>query len=817
MKRPLVLLTIFISLGIVFYYYVEVNLYMILLLLMLSIAANLINIKFNYSMYIGLLLSFFLLGMFIIGIKENSSQLIQFIDKPIELSGTIKESKDIEENSKHVVLIDNIKYENIDRNVSEKIILNVIGKCKLDIGDKIRFNAVLREPIENTNPRLYNYKLNLLTNNIYTTTTIREYSILDVVEQNLNIFLSLKLSFIDKVEKTFDLYLAEGNSPIMKSIILGEDSYLDEERIQQFRDLGLAHILAVSGLHIGILTALLVGMFAYIGIDRRINIILTIIILWIYAYIIGYPVSVLRSNIMFTVLLLSQLWAKPYDSINVLFFALLLLIIINPYWIFSVGFQLSFVATFSIIYFTPKFNKILYLKDSSIVRTLVSIISVQIGLLPVLAYYFNHIPLISIVSNLILVPLFSICLVLSIFLIFFSFISEYISDAIGITINFLLNIQLMAIEILNYFPVLNIKVASPSFLTIGMYYILIFTLLGIIQIKELNRVITKVMVTYLLLLILINSISINLNETLSIDFIDVGQGDSILLRTKEENYLIDTGGNAFGDFDIGENILLPYLEKEGVFKLDGIFITHFHEDHCKSLPYLMDNMKIENIYFGYTEDNNASYKDIKNRAEHKDIPIFILKKGDRLNLDNNEVTVIGPNYELLKNSNNNENDLSLVLLLTHFDTTILFTGDIEKKGEENVVNTMHRNIDFLKVPHHGSNTSSGADLLNVLKPNIGIISVGRNNVFGHPNSEVIDTYNSNNIELYRTDKHGLINLTLDKNDFKINPFIREKISVLYIIGHYYLNIIFLVIYFEILYIMIKYYTLIYKEMERIEL
>lgn len=819
MKRPFIYLAIPTIFGVVFYYFIETNMFLTLILLSLSLIVNIIRLKLNLTIKINLIVSFFLLGILITGFKSNSSQLIQYVDTPIELKGAVKDIKIIsEKEGRYVVLVHSIDHNGIDKKISEKTILKVIGKKQLSLGDQVGFKAVLKEPMSNTNPELFNYKLSLLTENTYTTATIKDYSITIVEKMKPSLVFRFKKGFINKVEGTFDDYLTKDNSSLMKAIVLGKYSYLDEESINQFRDLGLAHILAVSGLHIGILAAFLVSLMAYIGVNRKINIGLTMAIIWFYAYIIGSPPSVLRANIMFSLLLLSELWREPYDSINTLFFALFLMIIINPFWIFSIGFQLSFIATFFIIYLTPKLSGIFYPYDSNIIKSLAGILSVQFGLLPIQAYYFNRIPLIAVVANLILIPLFSICLILSMVLIPFSFISRIIAKSISLVINFLLNIQSYGIELFNYFSYLSLKLSSPSIMGILIYYIFIFVLFGILKVENLNKRVTKAITFYLLFLIIVNSFAISVNQRLDINFIDVGQGDSILLNTKEGSYLIDTGGNIFGNFDIGENILLPYLEKTGIFKLKGVFITHYDADHCKSLPYLMDNMKIENIYLGYEREGNELYEEIKEKALDKGVPIYILKKGDKLKLDNNtNVFVVGPDEELLRNPKHNENDLSLVLLLNYYDENILFTGDIEKTGEQSLIKSLNADIDFLKVPHHGSKTSSSIDLLESTKPKVGFISVGRNNSFGHPHFDVINRYEDNNIKLYRTDQLGLINLTLDRTSYKITPFIKKRLSIIYVVEHYGLIISYAIVYLIILYIMIKYFVLLMEEMEKVEL
>jgi len=264
--------------------------------------------------------------------------------------------------------------------------------------------------------------------------------------------------------------------------------------------------------------------------------------------------------------------------------------------------------------------------------------------------------------------------------------------------------------------------------------------------------------------------------------------------------------------------LLPYLEKQGIFKLNGIFISHFDKDHCGSLGYLMDNMKIENIYVSYTDEGNELYRDIKKKAIEKRIPIRVLKKGDTLRLDNKtHLLVIGPDRDLIDLISIEDNELSMVLLLKHMGNRVLFTGDIERRGEMNVIETINTNVGLLKVPHHGSNTSSSVELLEKLKPKAAVVSVGRNNTFGHPHEEVVKRYEENNIHLYRTDESGLVKACLYEDGFVIDTFLKEKKGLLCLIESYNLFIFQTIIFSIVIYIAMKYFIKADEEMKRIEL
>lgn len=819
MKRPFVYFTASLLLGIVFSYYLEVSTLFILILLTLSLLYSVFRIKVNTSLKFSLLLSFFLMGILLTNFKAGSSQLLGYKDTLVEVTAIVKDVKSItEEESRYIVMATNISHNGIDKDVSEKVQMKVLGERRLSLGDEVLFRAKLKEPISNTNPRLYNPKLNLLTESIHVTATIKDYSIVHVVKGKLNPIDKVKVKFIEKTEKAFDEYLTDRNSSLMKSVILGKSSYLDQSDIERFRQLGLAHILAVSGLHVGLISGILVGLFAYMGIGRRINISTTIILIWLYAYIIGNPPSVIRANIMFTLLLISRIEGEAYDPINTLFFAAFIMLIINPFWAFNIGFQLSFIATFSILYLTPKFRWIFYPSNSQWIKSLTAILAVQIGLLPVQAYYFNRISIIGIIANLLIVPLFSICLILGFFLLPSSYLIRPIAYSIGVIINYLLNIQFYTMDIFSHLPYIVLKVPSPSIMGILCYYLVLFIAIGTIKVENLNKGLHKTIIFYLLLVISINSIHIYLDQSIDIKFIDVGQGDSILISTQNGDYLIDTGGNLYGSFDIGQNILLPYLEKEGIFRLNGVFITHYDADHCKSLPLLLDNMKIDKIYIGYERWDNKLYEEINNKAKGKGVPIILLKRGDKLKLDKNtHVVVKGPHKEILKSPRISDNDLSLVLLMNYCDKSILFTGDIEAKGEGSLVDNIDSKAYFLKVPHHGSKTSSSIEFLDKVDPHIAFISVGRNNGFGHPHEEVIKGYRNRYIQIFRTDESGLITLNLNGGKYQIYPFLRDKLSIIYIVKDFNLWICSIILYFIISYILIKSYTILEKEMETVEL
>ncbi len=810
MKRPFLIITIPIVMGIVIYYYVNVNIRFLFLILIFMVIMYLLSIVFDTNDKICIIIIFFILGIFITHIKANNSTLIKFIDNRVVLEGKIIEEKVEEGLGKYVVLVDNIFLENNQFKIKEKLMLTVIGDTRLNLGEKITFNGVLEEPRENTNPKMFNYKLYLLSHNIYTTSKIRDYSIMKIEKQTLPWYDRAKFKFIDRVETIFDIYLSKTNSLLMKSIVLGNYSYLNENVFEKYGNLGLSHLMAISGLHIGIISVFLIQIMAYIGFDRKLNYIITISIIWFYGYCVNYPSSVIRSNIILTVYFCSQLLAERYDILNTLLFAMFIILVWNPFWLFNVGFQLSFIVTFFIILLTPIIKDKFYPYKNDILSSFCGILAAQIGSIPIVAYYFNILSLISIFANLIIVPLLSLCLVMGFILILISSISGTIANTIGLILNFLLYLQDIFTKWLYNLPLVSIRLPSPSITNIILYYFMVLCIFKIIKMDIFNKEVEKTIFLYLVVFIVGTSCFNILDNTLIINFVDVGQGDCMVIEKNNKVFLIDTGGSFFKN--VGEDIVLPYLIKKGIFTVDGVFISHFDLDHCQGLTYLMDNIKIKRVYIGYENEENFLFSNIVMKCKEKNTPIVKLTVGDKYILDENTYfETISPDNNIIEREIDSENNKSLVLVLNNYNRKILFTGDIEEDVERYISNNIDYTIDFLKVPHHGSATSSTPIFIDTIKPKYAFIQVGKNN-FGHPSEEVLNMYRDRGIHVYRNDLDGHISLSMTKYDYLIEPYIVEKSSIINLIIDNSDFISFSIIYLIICYVMIKKYTI---EVERL--
>ena len=814
MKRPFLHIFIFYVLGILFHHKFNINIATIKLILLINIFLIVVFFvmqKNKKTIKHMILLSVFLMSIMITENSIDKSQLSKLYDKEVNASGIVKEeiSKD-EGYEKYVLYLEKIKHKGKTYDIGEKLIYNVYGDTEIDIGDRIVADITIKQVNKNTNPKLFNYKLYLQSNGVFATGSSKEHNIRIVSRGNLNKEEKISIKVKANIELALDRSLKADNSDLLKSIILGDSSFIDEDYINNFRKLGLSHILAVSGLHIGIIFGTIIYLLDLFKIHRRNTMIIATIVIWIYAALIGFPSSVVRASLMLSFLTIGNLSFNRCDSINTLSFAGFLMLLYRPLWIFSVGFQLSFIATFSILILMPNMKQIIKIKNKKLKSAIVLILTAQLGVLPISLYYFNELQTLFLLSNLILTPILTLGLIIGFFIVLASAITIKFSILIGVLGNFILDISNFITQALSKATNLNIWTNSPSYIEIVFYYFAIMILLQIIDIKKMNKNIQRMMYLNFAIIVIYSSILQLNDEMIKVEFIDVGQGDSCLIRLKDKNLLIDTGGNVFGKFDIGENILLPYLRKTGVKAIDGVFISHFDADHCKGLLSLFGEIDLKNIFIGYKSPENPLYNEIIRASKEHDVKIIIVNKGDILKLDsNNNIQVLEPSKN--KTSYEGENDNSLILNANLYNREILFTGDIETNGEDRLIkNSKRRNVDILKVPHHGSKTSSKQELINHFDPKTAIVQVGKNN-FGHPDQDVLERYYKNGTEVYRNDKLGLITISITKEKIAIEGYLNEKQNFIdYIMDNKYIMIY--VFYSSVILLMIKYNKTEYNQL-----
>ena len=612
-----------------------------------------------------------------------------------------------------------------EKNKTEKILVNYYEKIdKINLGDKVKIQGTLKLPSKNTVPNLFNYRKYLNNNNIYYILTASEIT---KIKNNTKILTHYK----NKLQKYINRKKAH---TYLNIFILSNKNDLDKEVLNSYQTNGLSHLFSISGMHITLLLGTILKLLDKVNYNRYYKYILLIIILIIYMYLTDFTPSILRSGIMFILLTLNKLFNFKIKTKNIIMLTFIIIVLINPYYIYNLGFQLSYLISFYLIIFAHIINKHKnYFKKLFITSLISFLVS-----FPIIISNYYQVNLLSILINLLFVPIISY-IVLPL-----AFITLILpTDSLLIlTMDILEGISLSLTNI-NY---LLLELPKPSIYLIIIYYAIITLLL-----------INKKCFISLLTTIFIHKISINFNPNMEILFLDVSQGDSILLHYPHDKYniLIDTGGNY--NYEISKNIIIPYLKSKGINKIDYLILTHGDYDHMGESINLIENFKVEKVIFNCGEFNDLE-KELIKVLEKKKIKYYSCIK--ELYIDKNKLQFLNTKeYD-------NENDNSSVIYFNYYNYKFLFMGDASTEREKDILEKYNlKDVDFLKVGHHGSNTSSSEEFINSINPKYSLISVGKNNRYGHPNKEVLDTLNDSKI--YRTDQDGSIMFKIKKDKLQI--------------------------------------------------
>jgi len=610
----------------------------------------------------------------------------------------------------------------------EKLIINDYNKnVEIKLGDKIKVTGNMKEPTTSSIPNLFNYKKYLYYNKIYYLFDANE---IKIINKNTNILYFIKEKINNRIDKIYK------SKEYIKIFLLGDNSLIEEDIMNSFRNNGISHLFSISGMHISLFAGVLLFIFKRISYNNYYNYGMVIIFLMFYTTLVGSTPSAIRSLIMYILFAVNKVFNLKVSKIDIMMWLLLIMLIINPYYIYDMAFQFSYLISFSLVLFS---NKLKTIKSYFLKNLYISTISFLVSF-PICIYNFYQINVFSIILNIFLVPLISI-IIFPLSLI--SFIIPKISYILNIFIIIFENISLIISES----KIGIISFAKPNILIILIYYIFIYLFLY------------NYKYFYIFLLMFFHKNYLYFNSFSIISILDVGQGDSLLIQMPHNSYnvMIDTGGINYNDYSIALTKTIPYLKSVGINKINSLILSHGDYDHMGEAINLVNNFKVEKVIFNCGELNDLEQSLIK-VLDKKKIPYYSCIK--ELNIDDNKL------YFLNNKDYGNENDNSSVIYTELNNHKFLFMGDAGVKVEEDLIKKYNlQDIDVLKVGHHGSRTSSGQEFISEINPKYSIISVGKNNRYGHPNDNILD--NLSDSKIYRTDQEGSIMFKIKNDKLKI--------------------------------------------------
>ncbi len=641
-------------------------------------------------------------------------------------------------------------------------------------GDRlILTNVTVRRLSHPRNPGQFDYRSFLQRRGVAGEIGLTAHSAIRKVKEEHGYFVHRVLYLLrEKIDRRITASLPDTSARFLSAILLGKKDGLPADVKADFRNSGVAHVLAISGLHVGFVVIIIYLLLSFLPLGFRWHNNLTLLILGFYMLLTGAHPPVVRATLMVAIYLIGQNLERKPNVYNTVFAAAFLILFFQPQQLFRVGFQFSFAAVLSILYFyrelKPLENRIAALLPSGragdwtrkwvLIPFFVSL-AAQLGTIPLMALYFNKIPLVSFLLNLAVIPLVAFIVPAGFLVIALSVFSAsmaaMVGDLLAQAIKFLTSLVHLAANL----PFAYLHIPALPFLAVLIYFLGIWLLLN--AYKEDYRPVRLPAVVFLLILIL--WLAAPQSHSLRILMLDVGQGESTLVHTAGGRWLLFDAGPAYSRWDSGRDVIFPALRQQGTLHLDKVFISHPHADHIGGMFSLVRLAEIDSVYLPEVHITYRYQDSLLRVLARERIPYRLLKMGDVVRVDRStRVYLLAPFPADLSPSRitgHSINNTSLVALLKSADGTVLFTGDAEKPVEKKLTGWGNLlQADVLKIGHHGSITSTGLPFLHQVSPPLALIPVGLRNKFGHPSPVVLQRLASADVEYYRTDEMGAIDL-----------------------------------------------------------
>jgi competence protein ComEC len=754
-------------------------------LLLLAFCAVLIKHRVPFLITVSLLLfcaanlslkPFFLPDLSPARIASNCS------DVPVLLEGVIDSRPEIEEHGYRLFLkTEKIFSDYHVKCVEGRLLLSVKeGKIDFLTGDRIRFSAKIRRPRNYGLPGEFDVERYLAFRNVFATAFVKNSDEIISIGNSGEFSMQRQVDAIAQhLGKFIENVVPATESPVLRALLLGDMGAVPKVVKDAYTRSGVNHILSISGFHVGIIAVFIFQILLLTAKTsellllhlnmRRFSLLLTLPVLAFYLFLSGAAPATVRSVIMIGVYILAVFIEREVDPVDSLMLAAIIILAGSPTALFDLSFQLSFLAFWGILVFTPIFVapfKSIQGKTTQklLLFFMASAAAIAATILPV-AFYFHRTTLTGLITNFIIVPLLGYGAVVAGFTALpFIYLAPFIAQPLLLAASFLVKVSNAVIMLLAKIPAL--PVFNPSRLELGIFYIFlaVITFIKSRKIRQYG--------TFPLALLFVGSFITHDSADkgkLVLTFFSVGQGESILINFPDgKNMLVDGGGSP-GEtaWDVGERLLAPALWKMGVDKLDYMVLTHPHPDHMQGLNFVAANFKIGEFWDGGSYPDSKEYMDLMEILKQRKIPVRLINsKSAPMEIGRARIEPLAPFPGQPPVSDTGfyaTNDESLVFRLVLGQFAALFTGDIGEEIEARLTdNPEHLRCAILKIPHHGSRYSSSMTFLKATAPKIAVVSAGYGNSFHLPSQETVEKLQSLGIRLYRTDLDGTVQAICDE-------------------------------------------------------
>jgi competence protein ComEC len=725
-----------------------------------------------------------------------------FIDgKPWHIMGTVEgpPQEDLERTG-FILKVESITRKQLCYNVIGSIRITVLGKgLHLRSGDRVACLAKLKEIGNFNNPGGFNYKRYMAFRGIRASAYVPNKDLLVKLHGEHGSAIGSRLNRCREAVSALIEVASEGDDKeargILKALIIGDRRGISAEDRRAFSRIGISHLLAISGLHVGMVATLCLLVFRYVlARSRRVLMaawatrgaaLMSVVPVLFYGFLAGMPPATQRAVIMVTVFLFALLFEREHDSINTLAVAAMIILTLTPTALFEISFQLSFLAVFSILYALRNVPFVSALRSSpgTLYKRLGLFLFVSaaaiLGTLPFSLYYFNQTSLIGLFSNCLMVPLVGFLVVpMGLLAAFLLFITPTVALWIMKTAALILEGCISMAHYFSTWPFAAVRTITPTWMEMGLYYGLAWVLLSPRK-TRFAKVALPIIVILALTDVAYWATRRFANDQLRVTHIDVGQGNAALLELpKGACMLIDGGGFYDNRFDVGARIVAPFLWQNKIATVETLVLSHPDPDHLNGLVFIARHFNVQQVWMTGDDVSSAVYKEFQDILSEEHIRVVGLEDLARPRT-NHGVTfqVLYPPPDFLERKGEDPrrstNNNSLVLRVSYNQRSFLFPGDIEAEAEQELIALAGGALksDVLLVPHHGSKTSSTPGFLKQVDPDIAVISAGRKEIFGLPCEKILQRYVSWGSQVLRTHEAGAITITTDGDYLRVKTFL----------------------------------------------